>query len=263
MLKPLCCFIFLSCSLSLTVQAEVLTSNIVKPNNKQTSEPLIQAYIAQYSLIHKDDQVGTGIRQLSYLEDGTAKYSYHSNIKWLIFSDNREETSWVKLMNNIVVPTHYVYKREGTGRDKGYEWTYDQVKNSAKDITRKREITLDFANNVQDKLSYHLQHRLNLITHKDLPYKNYTYPVISTSGSVNDYVYQFDGEEELILPYGLVKTVKYKREVLEKNRITYAWFAPELNYMMVKLYQIKADVEQFEAQLISVNLDGLPANKKS
>jgi len=37
--------------------------------------------------------------------------------------------------------------------------------------------------------------------------------------------------------------------VVEKKRITYAWFAPELNYLLVKLYQTKAGVEQFEAQL--------------
>ena len=57
-----------------------------------------------------------------------------------------------------------------------------------------------------------------------------------------------------MLPYGLVKTVKFKREVVEKKRITYAWFAPELDYLLVKLYQIKGDVEQFEAQLESVDV---------
>ena len=55
-----------------------------------------------------------------------------------------------------------------------------------------------------------------------------------------------------MLPYGLVKTIRLKREVIEKKRVTYAWFAPELDYLLVKLHQIKGDVEQFEAQLQSV-----------
>jgi len=55
-----------------------------------------------------------------------------------------------------------------------------------------------------------------------------------------------------MLPYGLVKTIRLKREIIEKERITYAWFSPELDYLLVKLYQIKAGAEQFEAQLKSV-----------
>ena len=73
--------------------------------------------------------------------------------------------------------------------------------------------------------------------------------MISTRGSIKNYQYLYDGEEELILPFGLVKTIRLKREIVEKKRITYVWFAPELNYLMVKLYQVKAGAEQFEAQL--------------
>ncbi len=72
---------------------------------------------------------------------------------------------------------------------------------------------------------------------------------------MKDYTYQYDGEEELILPYGLVKTVRYKREIKAKKRITYTWFAPELNYLLVKLYQIKAGNEQFEAQLSNLTVE--------
>ena len=64
-----------------------------------------------------------------------------------------------------------------------------------------------------------------------------------------------------MLPYGLVKTIRLKREVVEKKRVTYAWFAPELNYLLVKLNQTKGDVEQFEAQLKSVANDNAPTIK--
>jgi len=85
--------------------------------------------------------------------------------------------------------------------------------------------------------------------------EHFVYPVIKSGEDIKNYVYEFDGEEEIMLPYGLVKTIKLKREVVEKKRITYAWFAPELDYLLVKLYQIKGGVEQFEAQLISVDVD--------
>ena len=226
-----------------------------QPPNKQT----IPEFSAQYTVLHKSDPVGTAVRQLSYQADGSVDYHYKTYVEWLIFSQTRSETSILQIINNQVTPHHYKYSREGTGKDKYYEWRYDAAKNHAEDVARKRDHTVDFSNNLQDKLSYHLQHRLNLIA--DAKQKSYIYSVINTSGSIKDYVYQYDGEEELILPYGLLKTIRFKREIKEKERITYAWFAPELNYLLVKLYQIKAGNEQFEAQLSSYTTEDKSTKK--
>ena len=211
---------------------------------------VIPAFNAQYSILHKSKTVGEATRQLIYLENGLAQYSYHTDIEWLIFSDIREETSIVKLEGHKVTPTSYEYKREGTGSDKHYKWRYDIANNSAINELKERTETIDFPDNIQDSLSYHLQHRLNMIANPEQ--EHFVYPVIKSSGSLKNYVYQYDGKEELMLPYGLVKTIRLKREVVEKKRVTYAWFAPELDYLLVKLHQIKGDVDQFEAQLKSV-----------
>jgi len=219
------------------------------PSVQQT----LPKFSAQYTVLHKSDPVGTAVRELSYQEDGSANYHYKTYVEWLIFSQTRSETSILSINDNQVTPLHYTNTREGTGKDKRYEWRFNAEKGQAKDIERKREHKVDFSNNLQDKLSYHLQHRLNLID--DASQKDYVYSVINTSGSIKDYIYQYDGKEELILPYGLIKTIRFKREIKEKERITYAWFAPELNYLLVKLYQIKAGNEQFEAQLSSLTLE--------
>lgn len=216
------------------------------------TEHYFPEFSAQYTVLHKSDPVGTAKRALSYQADGSINYHYETYVEWLIFSQTRSETSILTINNNQVTPQHYTYTREGTGKDKRYEWHYDAANNKAKDIERKREHNIDFSNNLQDKLSYHLQHRLNLI--RDAKHKTYVYSVINTSGSVKDYIYQYDGEEELILPYGLIKAIRFKREIKEKERVTYAWFAPELNYLLVKLYQTKAGNEQFEAQLSSLTV---------
>ncbi|TWX52782.1 DUF3108 domain-containing protein [Colwellia hornerae] len=76
--------------------------------------------------------------------------------------------------------------------------------------------------------------------------------MISHTGKIKNYVYQYDGQDELMLPFGMIKAVRLKREVIEKKKVTYAWFAPELNYLLVKIQQIKSDVEQFDAQLTSL-----------
>jgi len=228
---------------------------------EKESSVVIPAFNAQYTILHKKKSVGEATRRLSYLDNGLAKYSYHTEIEWLIFSDIREETSIVKLDGHKVTPMTFEYTREGTGSDKHYKWRYDIENNSAIDEIKERTKSIDFPENIQDSLSYHLQHRLNMLANPEQ--KHFVYPVIKTSGSLKNYVYQYDGEEEIMLPYGLVKTIKLKREVVEKKRVTYAWFAPELDYLLVKLLQIKGDVEQFEAQLKSVsNADKAMTNNK-
>jgi hypothetical protein len=222
----------------------------ISAQNSSHFSSIIPAYKATYTLLHKSDPVGTAIRQLSYLEDDKIRYHYETDISWLIFSDRRTETSIVKVEDNQVIPLHYNYQREGTGRDKSYQWQYNLPTKTATDLKKNKKINLDFTDGLLDKLSYHLQNRLDLI--KKPQQKRFIYPVISTRGSIKNYEYQYDGEEELILPYGLVKTIRLKREIVEKKRITYAWFAPELNYLLVKLYQVKAGAEQFEAQLSTV-----------
>lgn len=249
MLKPLYQSLLLT-SISSFTWADSAPVLSLSQNTIEASHSIIAPFKAEYSIIHKSKEVGKGIRQLEKLADNTYSYSYETDIEWLIFDDKRTEKSIVKLSNNIVIPTHYTYSREGTGRDKYYEWTYDITNNSAKNLKKDKRITIEFPDNIQDSLSYHLQHRLNLIQNPKK--KHFVYPVIKSSGSTRNYVYEYDGEEEIMLPYGLVSTIKLKREIAEKKRITYAWFAPELNYLLVKLYQVKNGVEQFEAQLTSI-----------
>lgn len=229
-------------------QAELPTSTIVSSQQQPLSSAIIiPAYRATYTLLHKSDPVGTAIRELTYLDDNKAKYHYETDISWLIFSDKRSETAIVSIDNNKVTPWQYYYNREGTGRDKSYQWQYNLAEKTATDLKKDKKISLDLTDGLLDKLSYHLQNRLDLIANPEQ--KQFIYPVISTSGSIKNYEYQYDGTEELTLPFGLVKTIRLKREITEKKRITYAWFAPELNYLLVKLYQIKDGSEQFEAQL--------------
>ena len=231
----------------------VFSVDAAAPEKVNQSKQTIPAFTAQYTVLHKSDPVGTAVRQLSYLEDGSINYHYETHVKWFVFSQTRSESSILTINNNQVTPQHYTYIREGTGKDKHYEWRYNAFENTAQDLGRKRQtVSIDFSNNLQDKLSYHLQHRLNLIA--DAKQKQYVYSIVNTSGTISDHIYQYDDEEELILPYGLIKTIRFKREVKEKERVTYAWFAPELDYLLVKLYQIKAGNSQFEAQLSSLTI---------
>ena len=235
-------------------QHQASKKSTVQNNTKpKGTTPYLKPFTAKYSILHKSKKVGEGTRKLIYLNDNTLEYSYKSDISWLIFSDTRTEISTLKFIKDKLIPVRYEYKREGTGRDKHYVWQFDADRNQATDLKKKRVISIDFSQPLQDTLSYHLQHRLKMMEHPEQ--KQFVYPVIKTSGKIQNYVYQYDGKEELMLPYGLVKTIRLKREVIEKKRITYAWFAPELDCLLVKLYQVKGGNEQFEAQLTSLTVE--------
>jgi len=212
----------------------------------------IKPFIAEYNIIHKADPVGKGIRQLKHLENGEYEFSYNTQIDWLIFSDTREEASTVSYDGKNLIPSQYDFKREGTGKDKKQKWLYNIPNNHVIDASKAKtkELYIDLPEGIQDKLSYHLQHRVNLINNPQQ--KDSSFSVISTSGKVKNYTYKYDGEEDVMLPYGLVKTVRFKR--VKNKRTTMIWFAPELNYLLVKLYQKKGSFEQFEAQLVSVKV---------
>jgi hypothetical protein len=96
----------------------------------------IPSFSATYTLLHKSTPIGQALRKLTYLDSGDAVYYYETEIEWLIFSDSRSETSTLTINNDKVTPQHYVYKREGTGRDKNYEWRYQLHDKTAIDIKK-------------------------------------------------------------------------------------------------------------------------------
>ena len=208
---------------------------------------LIPAFTAKYNILHKGKPAGTGVRELTYAADGTATYSYETNIEWLIFSDTRKESSTVKIEQDKVVPLKYSFKRTGTGPDSKNDWQFIPEENLAIDLDSNEKFDVDFSKPHQDRLSYHLQQQLSLVNNPEQ--KHFVHSVLQKSGKTKYYVYEFDKEEEILLPYGIVKTLKFKREVTDKNRTTYIWFAPEMDYLLVRLYQVESGVEQFEAQL--------------
>jgi len=244
MLKATFCFLLLMFLSTVVADKNVLSEQLsgTKP---------ITAFSANYKLFHESDSVGKAIRKLEYLDNGTLKYSYNTKANWLIFSDKREEYSILNIEQDKVSPSYYSFNRKGTGKKKKYEWVYDQQNKTAIDVKNVTEMKIDFPERFQDKLSYHLQLRIDLMKNPQL--KQVSFPVIDTSGRLKDYVYEYDSEEVLTLPYGTVTAIKLKREVKDKRRTTYAWFAPELDYLLVKLSQHRKGKEEFDIQLTSVD----------
>jgi hypothetical protein len=71
------------------------------------------------------------------------------------------------------------------------------------------------------------------------------YDFVNYRGQLRHYGVQVVDEEVLSLPFGKIEAVKVKLIRDSKKRETFAWFAPSLNYTLVRLQQLKKGVGSF------------------
>lgn len=134
--------------------------------------------------------------------------------------------------DDLAMPLRYHYKRTGIGKNKelllNFDWTGKQVVNTVNNA----RMVLDSSKRIQDSLSYQLQLRQDLMAHK----KNLSYWITNAKKN-KEYKFEIIGEEILETPLGKVNTVKIRRVENSEERETYAWFAKDFQYLLVRLQQ--------------------------
>jgi hypothetical protein len=235
-------FVLLLCALVLTGAMSVVA-------NAKDIE--IKPYIAKYKLYRSGKEHGTATRELFAL-NSLYRLHYESSIQWMIFSDERFETSEFRVENNQVKPLKYNMQRKGTGPDRSYEVTFDRENKKIigpKKRRKRRKGTVPGATKWNDgwldPISYQQQLYLDLRLGK----KDFHYAFINRKGLEHEYIFKVTGEETLMLPYGSVKAIKVERIYENSERQTIAWFAPVLDYALVRIWKGKSGVEQFDLQL--------------
>ena len=79
----------------------------------------------------------------------------------------------------------------------------------------------------------------------------FSFDVVTRHGDPRSYQYKVIGEELLSLPVGQLKAIRIERVGKNLDKQVVAWVAPELDYLLVKLWQAEDKVEQFDVQLQS------------
>lgn len=200
---------------------------------------------AKFDIQRKGKSHGTASMSLAS-EGEQHQLLYHSDISWLIFSDTREERSTFSHHNGVLVPESYEMKREGTGKDRHYLLTFDNSKQQVLNGSKRKPLAVTWQAGWQDNLSYQLQLRLDLKANK--PELNYQ--LIDKKGAVRHYQFKVSGQESLKLPYGTLDAVKVERVYKGKSDDqAVAWFAPSLDYALVRLWKAEDGVEQFDVIL--------------
>lgn len=172
----------------------------------------------------------TATSRLSPLPNGN--YEYYFNADSMVGKvTETTEVSW-NLKEQRIIPQHYIYQRKGLGKDRDDELLFDWAANKVTNVKNAQSQVLDAGKNFQDSLSYQIQLSQDLIAGK----KRFEYS-ITNGRKIKQYKFEIVGEEVLTTPLGDVKTVKVKRTRDKSELVTYAWFAKDFQYLLVRLQQ--------------------------
>ncbi len=80
---------------------------------------------------------------------------------------------------------------------------------------------------------------------------SFSFPLIDKKGNRRDYNFEVVATEMISLPIGNVEAIKVKRLYDNDKRQALAWFAPEMDYMLVRMWKGEKGMEQFEVQINS------------
>lgn len=205
----------------------------------------LNGFEAEYKAFQFGKDLGTASLKLESLGRDRYRLSYQSKVSMFFLSDKRKETSLFSFEDSQIKPFKYTYERTGFGSDKSLVAEFDRANNTVS-INKEDKVSWD---GEFDNQLYRLDIQLQLSEGK----KEFSYDLINSRGQKRHYDMLVLGVEQLDLPYGMLEGIKVKIIRENKKRETYAWFAPSLNFQLVRLQQFKEGDEQGDIQLTAFN----------
>ena len=183
--------------------------------------PLLTPYSATYHLV----KGGLAAEVERHLERSSeSRWQLHDSARVLFFS--LEETAVVDFDGKNIKPVKYRYRQNpGTSKDQTirYNWKKKQATFDLNDGQRRADL---LAGRLQQPRTYKLVDR----------------------GRHKQYRVEKVGEEILTLGRRQMQTVKLRQTSAGKDRETFIWVAPDLEYLIIKMEQDDGD-ERIEMQL--------------
>ncbi len=164
-----------------------------------------------------------------------ANMSLSMDAKRLFF--NRHERSTSSLSDEmLVVPSEYVYQRKGFGKRRNRQLVFDIDADAVKDVQKPTQAALPVPRHIQDKLSYQLQMRIDLMNSPAQAQFEYT----ATDGQrLIFFSFHQLGTEVLGTPLVALETIKFSQHRQDKDSKMFLWLAPKLDYLLVQFDEIK------------------------
>jgi len=153
-----------------------------------------------------------------------------------MFFDRHERSTSSLSDEMLVVPSEYVYQRKGFGERRNRQLVFDIDAGTVKDVQQPTQAALPVPKHIQDKLSYQLQMRVDLMNSPAQERFEYT----ATDGQrLIFYSFQRLAVEVLDTPLGKLETIKFSQHRPDKDSEMFLWLAPKLDYLLVQFDEIE------------------------
>ncbi|WP_417689704.1 DUF3108 domain-containing protein [Pseudidiomarina sp.] len=197
---------------------------------------MLSTYDARYEVRRGGSDYGEAMRRLERTAEGSYQLANETEISFLFLSDVRRYESTFDFTAEQIEPLTFSFKRSGTGRNKGIRVRFDADAQQVVDVEAEAPLPVSWHADLMDEASMLEQLRYDL-AHSDET--EFSYEIIDDKGANDEQRFRRLASETLKLPYGEVEAVKVERVRASKKRVTLYWFAPELNYVLVKMQQRK------------------------
>jgi hypothetical protein len=188
---------------------------------------------ASFKIFRKGAEVGEMHRSLSQLDNGEFNYRSETNSTGLVSFFYKlhilEESHW-HLLDQLLQPLDYSYKRIKKKKERHKETVFDWSKNQAYSVDNGKNSTLDLKPGISDKLLYQIEIMRDL----EMGHTPKTYTVLDGT-KIKTYHFNSLGEESLDTPIGQFNTVKLVRQNSEEKEKSILWCASALHYLPIKV----------------------------
>lgn len=214
------------------------------------AERITQPYHASYMLSRRGTERGEATRSLEQTEQDEWRYVTSTRARMLILSDRRQNETHFKIHEGRVQPLLFDYAREGTGSNQYLRIRFD-YENEQVISAGDNEVNVEWQAQLLDPNAVLHQLQIDVAGEQT----SWTYPLVDERGNYRDYEFARSGTERVTTPYGTFDTIQVERVRDHNRRQTLFWFAPELNYTLVKMQQIEDNREQLQIQLKELSFD--------
>lgn len=180
---------------------------------------------------------GEATRELKQLNDGTWELSVEASAMMA----NIREATHITQQDDQLLPLRYDYHRRILTRNRTAQLRFDWDAGYVTTDIDDKPWRMAIEPGIHDKLSYQLQMPADIAAGKStLSYQ------VADGGQMQTYRFNVTEEDLVDTPAGQFKAIRVERDRGENaGRETLIWFAPELDYLVVRLEQVEPNGNRF------------------
>lgn len=194
---------------------------------------------------------GTAERSLAPLRNGGWELRFEAAMLLARLS----ERSRFREDAGALVPLSYHYSRNGLGSSRLVEQDFDWSTRQILGTRKGKAYRVPLHRGLLDRSTYQLALQQDVARGKTAM----SYQVLDET-EVETYDFRVLGEENVRTRAGLIRAVKVERvrDPGQSRRRTILWFAPEWNYLLVRLHQREQDGKEYQIMLKGGEVNGEP-----